>query len=298
MDPAEVGSRTDSTRRRSPRVRGPGLLSCAAAFLLLAAGSSWPDGPAAPPPGWHLVWSDEFSGPGLDLGAWTAELGDGSPQNPGWGNSEAEYCTDGPANLSVVPDGPLSVLRITARSEHAGNKYYTSARIKTQGKKAFAYGRIEARIRLPQGCGLWPAFWLLGESIGARGWPACGEIDILEMRGGNDASVLGTMHWADAAGSHASSIPVVARLPSGAFADAYHIFGLAWDDHSLTWLLDGVAYGSQNLDEPGQETFRGHAFFLLLNLAIGGRFLSGEIPPLGFTDASMDVDWVRWYQRD
>jgi len=260
---------------------------------------AWPDSdPAQGRAGWHLAWSDEFDGPTLDASTWTAELGDGSPQSPGWGNAEAESYTDRPANLAVVQDGPARVLRITARAERYGGRYYTSARIKTQGKRSMAFGLVEARIRLPAGRGLWPAFWMMGESISSVGWPACGEIDILEMRGGDDGTVLGTMHWRDDSGGHAASIPGVARLPSGAFADAYHVFGVQWSDTALTWYLDGMPYVTQSLTESDREAFRGQPFFLLLNLAVGGRFLSNQIPPIGFTEASMDVDWVRWYQKD
>ncbi len=254
--------------------------------------------PASGRAGWHLAWSDEFEGPELDASAWTAEIGDGSPQNPGWGNAESEYYTARPENLSIVNDGPARVLRITARSERYGGRYYTSARIKTQDKRSFRFGLVEARIRLPQGRGMWPAFWMMGQSISAVGWPRCGEIDILEMRGGDDASVLGTMHWQDASGAHASSIPGVARLDAGVFADAYHVFAVEWNDSELTWYLDGAPYARQSLSEPDRQAFRSQTFFLLLNLAVGGRFLSNQIPPIGFTEESMDVDWVRWYQRD
>jgi len=265
----------------------------------LTAGSAWCDpDPARGRVGWHLAWSDEFDGTSLDPSVWTAEAGDGSPQNPGWGNAEAESYTDRPQNLSIVQDGPDRVLRITARSERYGARYYTSARIKTEGKRAMRFGLVEARIRLPAGRGLWPAFWMMGESISSVGWPACGEIDILEMRGGDDGIVLGTMHWRGASGIHAASIPGAARLPAGAFADAYHLFGVEWSETALTWLLDGVPYATQSLSEPDREAFRGQSFFVLLNLAVGGRFLSNQIPAIGFASASMDVDWVRWYQRD
>ncbi|HET6487860.1 MAG TPA: glycoside hydrolase family 16 protein [Spirochaetia bacterium] len=270
-----------------------------AGCVALSAGSAWCDSdPAQGRAGWHLAWSDEFDGPALDTSAWTAELGDGSPQNPGWGNAEGESYTDRPENLSIVPDGSSRVLRITARSERYGGRYYTSARIKTQGKRSMAFGLVEARIRLPSGRGLWPAFWMMGESITSAGWPACGEIDILEMRGGDDGTVLGTMHWRDASGGHAASIPGVARLPSGAFGDAYHVFGVEWSGTTLTWYLDGIPYVTQSLTEADREAFRGRPFFILLNLAVGGRFLSNQIPPIGFSSASMDVDWVRWYQKD
>jgi beta-glucanase (GH16 family) len=248
--------------------------------------------------GWHLVWSDEFDGAALDASSWTAETGDGSPQNPGWGNAESEYYTSRPENLSIAGNGPQRVLRISARSERYGGRYYTSARIKTQGKRSFQFGRVEARIRLPQGRGMWPAFWMMGDDISSAGWPACGEIDIMEMRGGSDAAIQGTIHWRDGSGDHASSIPGVARLETGVFADAYHVFGVEWNETTLTWTLDGIPYASEDLTAADRDAFRGQRFFLLLNLAVGGRFLGNQIPPIGFTEQSMDVDWVRWYQKD
>ncbi len=254
-----------------------------AGCMVLSAGSAWYDSdPGQGRAGWHLAWSDEFDGPALDSSTWTAELGDGSPQNPGWGNTEGEFYTDRSENLSIVQDGLSRVLRITARGERYGGRYYTSARIKTQGKRSLRFGLVEARIRLPAGRGLWPAFWMMGESISSVGWPACGEIDILEMRGGDDGTVLGTMHWRDASASraHAASIPGVARLPAGVFADAYHVFGVEWSASALTWYLDGVPYVTQSVSEPDREAFRNQPFFILLNLAVGGRFLSNQIPPI------------------
>ncbi len=247
--------------------------------------------------GWHLVWGDELNGPDVDPANWTAEVGDGSPQNPGWGNAESEYYTGRPENLSIVKDGSLGVLRIRARLERFGGRYYTSARIKTQGKRAFRFGRVEARIKLPRGKGLWPALWLLGDSISTAGWPACGEIDIMEMRGGNDSAVLGTLHWRGQDGAPASSIPGVTRLSSGSFADAYHLFGVEWTEEGVGWYLDGKKYASEPVSQPELEAFRSGTFFLLLNLAVGGRFLGNEIPPIGFREADMLVDWVRWYGK-
>ena len=248
--------------------------------------------------GWHLLWGDEFDGPSLDPESWTAEIGDGSPQNPGWGNAESQYYTARPENLSIQRDGSLSVLRIRAAGERLNGKFYTSARIRTQGKRSFQFGRVEARMKLPRGRGLWPAFWMMGDAISTAGWPACGEIDIMEMRGGSDGTILGTLHWKSGEGTHSSTIPGVARLESGVFADGYHLFGMEWTDTEIGWYLDGTKFASQAVAEPDREAFRSGRFFLLLNLAVGGRFLGNQVPPIGFTDASMLVDWVRWYGKD
>jgi len=248
--------------------------------------------------GWHQVWADEFDGPALDAASWTAEIGDGSPQNPGWGNAEAEYYTGREENASIVGDSGRSVLKITARAEKYRSKYYTSARIKTQGKRSFQHGRIEARIKLPQGKGLWPAFWMMGESFTSVGWPACGEIDILEMRGGDDGTISGTIHYSSSSGAHGSAIPGVARLPEGAFADEYHLFGVEWNLKQIVWYLDGKPFFGQDISGIEKKELAEGRYFLLLNLAVGGRFLGNQIPPIGFTEQSMYVDWVRWFQKD
>ncbi len=248
--------------------------------------------------GWHLCWSDEFDGSTLNPSNWTADIGDGSPQIPGWGNAESQYYTARPENLSIVQDGSIRVLRIRAMSERHQGKYYTSARITTEGKRSFQFGRVEARIKLPQGKGLWPAFWMMGDSFSTVGWPACGEIDIVEMRGGDDGTISGTMHWKNAEGNLSSSIPGVARLDSGVFADRYHLFGIEWNDKTIGWYLDGKQYVSQTLDDPEREEFRNGKFFILINLAVGGSFLGNQIPQIGFKEESMYVDWVRWYKKD
>jgi beta-glucanase (GH16 family) len=259
-------------------------------FLLCAfAPSLWPQG-------WQLRWSDEFNGPAVDWSNWTAEIGNGAN---GWGNNEKEFYTARPANIAIVKDGDASVLRITARAEAYGGFEYTSARIKTQGKRAARFGRIEARVKLPRGRGMWPAFWMMGESISRVGWPACGEIDVFEMAGGtNDASVSGTIHWKNKSGNSEYERPVGrAYLDAGAFADAFHVFAVEWDEASITWLLDDKPFFRTSIAETDRAAFRNGDFFLLLNLAVGGNFLGGTLPGPGFREQSMYVDYVRWYQR-
>ena len=137
-------------------------------------------------PGYSLVWSDEFSGNTLNTNDWTHEIGNGCPNLCGWGNSELQSYR---SQNSTVADGHLT---IEAKRENSGA--YTSSRIKTQGKKFFKYGRIDIRAKVPRGNGLWPAIWMLGESISSVGWPRSGEIDIMEMIGGNNSTTLGTAH--------------------------------------------------------------------------------------------------------
>src|SRR5579875_645280 len=143
-------------------------------------------------PGYNLVWSDEFNGNSLDTSVWSYETG-----NSGWGNNELEYYTSGTNNLSLQ-DGKLV---IHALKQNYGTASYTSARIKTQGKKEFKYGRIDIRAILPKGRGIWPALWMLGSNINSVGWPACGETDIMELLGQNPQQVIGSLHWKKGDGS-------------------------------------------------------------------------------------------------
>ncbi|MBN1241159.1 MAG: glycoside hydrolase family 16 protein [Spirochaetales bacterium] len=244
---------------------------------------------------WTLAWSDEFEGPGLDAAKWVPEIGNGSG---GWGNGELQYYTARPENLAIVEADGASALRIAARAEAYKGFAYTSARIKTERKFSFQYGRAEARIRLPAGQGLWPAFWMLGDSIDPLGWPECGEIDILEMKGGiSDDTVSGTIHYKNASGYHQYTPPGEAPLPSGVFADGWHVFGVDWNAERVLWYLDGEVFHRESVVEADREEFRSGPFFLILNLAVGGQFLGYQTPPSGFASAEMLVDWVRVYQK-
>ena len=236
---------------------------------------------------YKLVWADEFDGTLLDQTAWTRETGGG-----GWGNNELEYYTNREEN-SFVKDG---LLTIKAQEEIFGNRSYTSARLKTQGKKFFKYGKIEARIKLPYSQGIWPAFWLLGENISSVSWPACGEIDILEMIGGSsgansDKKIYGTAHWdqnghAQYGGSYS--------LTSGIFADDFHTFAIVWDPQKITWYVDDKAYVSIDITSKELNAFQKN-FFIILNLAVGGNWPGNPTSATVFPQ-TMQVDYVRVYQ--
>ncbi|MDR1563857.1 MAG: family 16 glycosylhydrolase [Oscillospiraceae bacterium] len=233
-------------------------------------------------PDWNLVWSDEFNGNSLNTANWTAEIGTGSG---GWGNNELEYYTDRQENLAVTGGN----LVITARNEAYGGMNYTSARIKTQGKKSFTYGKIEASIKLPTGQGLWPAFWTLGESIAGEGWPACGEIDIMERVNFDDHS-NGYIHWwADGQADYGT---VSGYIDFSQF----HTYSIEWDANAIKWFVDGVQFLEANIKNGvnGTEEFH-RPQFLLLNLAVGGQWPGN---PNGSTPfpAQMLVDYVRVYQ--
>lgn len=231
---------------------------------------------------WGLVWSDEFNGTSLNTSNWTAEIGTGSG---GWGNNELQYYTNRPQNLQVTGGN----LVITAQKEAYGGMNYTSARIKTQGLRSFTFGKIEARIKLPSGQGLWPAFWMLGTNINTVGWPACGEIDVME-RVNNNPYVNGTVHW-DANG-HAE----FGRVSGGLDFSQFHVYSVEWDSSYIRWFVDGVQFneilianGAGNTEEFQKS------FFILLNLAVGGNWPGSPDGSTPFP-AQMLVDYVRVYQ--
>lgn len=233
-------------------------------------------------PNWQLVWSDEFNGSSLNRGVWTPEIGTGYN---GWGNNELQYYTDRPQNVQVTGGN----LVITAQRENYEGRNYTSARIKTQGLKSFKYGKIEARIKIPTGQGIWPAFWMLGESFRDVGWPYCGEIDIMEHVN-NESVVHGTVHW------DANGYASYGRASGNLDFSQYHTYSIEWDPSYIRWFVDGVQYneiyianGTGNTEEFQKP------FFILLNLAVGGNWPGS---PNGSTPfpAQMLVDYVRVYQ--
>ncbi|MFC2137494.1 family 16 glycosylhydrolase [Bacteroidota bacterium] len=236
----------------------------------------------------QLVWADEFDYEGLpDNNRWTFEIG-----GHGWGNNEWEYYTDRIENAEVK-DG---LLTITAIKEDYSGSEYTSARLVTLEKFSFKYGKIEARIKLPYGQGIWPAFWMLGNTFETDGWPACGEIDIMEMIGGtnNDNTIHGTVHW-DNNGQHAM-YGNSETLSSGIFADDFHVFSVEWDSDKIVWKLDGTQYHVIDITPADLSEFRDE-FFIILNLAVGGNWP-------GYPDEStvfpqtFEIDYVRVYSTD
>lgn len=232
----------------------------------------------------RLVWSDEFDGQiGPD---WGFDIGRG---NNGWGNNESQYYTKRAENARVEH----GVLIIEARKELYEGAAYTSARLTTEGRRAFKYGRFEARIQVPRGQGLLPAFWALGDDRPTVRWPACGEIDVMEVVGREPGKVYGTIHGPGYSGS--KGISTSFALPSGAFADAFHVYAVDWTATSLTFSVDGQAYRTITpADVQGRWVFD-HPFSLLLNVAVGGNWPG---PPDASTPfpAQMKVDYVRVYE--
>ncbi len=233
---------------------------------------------------WQLVWQDEFMGTEINTQNWTHEIG-----GNGWGNNELQYYTNRSDN-SYIEDGKLV---IQANKENYLGKDYTSARIITSGKQSWQYGRVEARIKLPFGKGIWPAFWMLGESIFSIGWPQCGEIDIMEMVGGTsgDKVTHGTAHW-DQTGSHASYGGTY-TLSTGIFADDYHLFTIEWTPQSIKWLMDGQQYHVIDITPAELSEFH-EKFFIILNVAVGGDW-PGSPDGTTIFPQKMYVDYVRFY---
>lgn len=251
--------------------------------LLLGLAPAGPSGTADAAASWNLVWSDEFNGTSLNGSNWTAETGTGSG---GWGNNELQYYTNRSQNLQVTGGN----LVITARKEAYGGMNYTSARIKTQGLKTFTYGKVEARIKLPSGQGLWPAFWMLGANMPSVGWPKSGEIDIMERVNFNPY-VNGTVHW-DANG-HAEFGRVSGNLDFSQF----HVYSIEWDFNYIRWFVDGVQFNEFYIGNNTGNTEEFHRpFFLLLNLAVGGNWPGGPNNATPFP-SQMLVDYVRVYQQ-
>lgn len=231
-----------------------------------------------------LVWSDEFNTPGLpDASKWAYDTGSGCPQRCGWGNNELQYYTARAEN-AVVEGGTL---RIHAKKEAFQSAAYTSARIKSKGKFDFKYGKIEVRAKLPEGIGTWPAIWMLGSNIDKTGWPACGEIDVMEHRGYELNKIFGTLHYPGRSGDNANGHYLMVNDVTKSF----HLYAAEWTEKSIRIYADGklVHEVANHKDIPFN-----HDFFIILNVAIGGNF-AGPVDP-AFQHSTMEVDYVRVYQ--
>ena len=236
---------------------------------------------------WNIVWSDEFNGNSINPRMWTFDMGNGFK---GWGNNELQYYTSRSQN-AYASNG---LLHIVARRESLNGFGYTSARLKTQGLFTRKYGRIEFRARLPQGVGFWPALWLLGENIASVGWPACGEIDVMENKGTEPNQVQGTIHFG-------GSLSQVYTLPGDSVTN-FHQYLLEWTTNAILWYVDGLLYQTQtnwsSFAGPYPTPFN-QPFFLIMNLAVGGNYVgnpsSSAIDSGAVFPAEMVVDYVRVY---
>ena len=239
----------------------------------------------------NLVMADEFDTDGApNPGIWGYEIGTG--QN-GWGNNELQYYTDRPENVTVQN----GFLIITAKQEQFQGSNYTSARLLTKGKLEQTYGRFEARIKLPNGKGLWPAFWLLGDdSNGTEIWPQIGEIDIMEYVGDEPTTVFGTVHGPGYSGGQ--SISKSYELEGARFDSGFHIFGIEWGPDYINWYVDDKLYSQITPEDvPGEWVFNRGPFYIILNVAVGGS-LPGNPDAETVFPQTMLVDYVRVYKRN
>ncbi len=237
--------------------------------------------------GYQLVWNDEFDGDQINTNNWVFETGDGCPGLCGWGNNEQQYYRE---QNAWVEDG---LLTIEARQESYAGKNYTSARMKTQRKKSFQYGRIDIRALLPEGQGLWPALWMLGESIASVGWPSCGEIDMMEMVGGNgrENTVHGTLHWNNNGHAYTGN---GYTLSSGTFTDEYHVFSIIWDESTIKWYVNDIQFGVIDITSSHMTEFH-DSFFFIFNIAVGGNWPGNPNDQTVFPQ-QMKVDYIRVFQ--
>ena len=246
--------------------------------------------------GWKLVWSDEFNAPDgspVDTTKWVSESG-----GNGWGNQELEYYTPRPEN--AFQQGGNLVIKVL-QEKYTGadgvTRDYTSARLKTAGKFSQTYGRFEARIKIPQRQGIWPAFWMLGDDISKIGWPKCGEIDIMENIGKEPATVHGTIHGPGYSGGKGIGSPY--KLPSDQhFADDFHVYAVEWEAKAIRFYVDDHLYATRTpADLPqGTKWVYDHPFFMLLNVAVGGGW-PGNPDATSVFPQTMLVDYVRVYKR-
>lgn len=247
-------------------------------------------------PGWSLAWSEEFDGAAggsADPQTWRMETGGG-----GWGNGELQYYTDGSenafldgaSNLTIAVHRPESWLR----DDRYGGCGYTSARLISKDRVMLRYGLVQARIRVPDGRGIWPAFWMLGQDIDMTGWPQCGEIDVMEILGHDPEVVHATVHgpgYSGRAGVTAS------RRARASLAEAFQVYSVAWEPSRIRWYLDDQLYATVTPDDlRGGPWVFDHDFYLLINVAVGGTFPGNPDTSLTFP-RTMLIDYIRHYTK-
>ncbi len=239
--------------------------------------------------GWNLIWNDEFDGSVLNQDIWSYQNGNGCPDLCGWGNNELEYYR---SQNSWVNNG---LLTIEAREESFDINDYTSGKLITQGKKAFTYGRVDVRAKLPRGKGLWPAIWMLGTNITSVSWPACGEIDIMEMVGGNggEKTSYGTAHWRNTDNQHASAGDNTSVIDG--LDQKFHVYSIIWNEQHIQWLLNDAPFYTLNITGAEMSAFH-NPFYMILNVAVGGNWPGSPNSATEFP-TQMQVDYVRVFQE-
>lgn len=274
-------------------------LRCASGAPTVPPPAPPPLPPPPPAPSLTLVWADEFmgaAGTGVDTTYWRHDIGDGCPNNCGWGNNEREYYTSAPENISLNGNGELAIVARVAPAGltcYYGSCLYTSGKITTRGKVSVAPGRVEARIKLATGQGLWPAFWMLGDNIGNVGWPTCGELDILENKGSQPTLTSSAVHGPGYSGNtpfaHAQTTT----------ATDFHVYAVEWNSQWIRYFVDDRLHYEVSRDavqQRGSWVFD-QTFFVILNQAAGGHF-DGHPQSDSIFPATMLVDYVRVYRRN
>ncbi len=246
-------------------------------------------------PGWSLVWSDEFDGAAgapPDPATWQPEVG-----GHGWGNEELQYYSDSTENAALDGAGNLAIVVRRVDPElrgRVGGCAYSSARLVSKDRVTFSYGLVQARIRLPRGRGIWPAFWMLGQNIDGVGGPRCGEIDVMENFGTDPAVVHGTVHGPGYSG--AAGITASYRADTR-LADDFHVYAVHREPDRIRWYLDDQLYATVTpADLQGNPWVFDHEFYLLLNVAVGGTFSVDPDPSVAFPQAML-VDYIRVHER-
>ncbi len=242
---------------------------------------------------WKLAWSEEFDADTIDVNNWNFQVVKAGRFNDEW----QRYTNSGD---NAYLENNCLVIKAIHESDVHGMDQYSSARLHTANKYSFKYGKIMARMKLPQGEGIWPAFWMLGSNIDENGgdtpWPQSGEIDILELYGSKDDAVIeANAHYADTSDSHRMMGAASFKLEQGKFADAFHIFELEWDATRISWLVDGEQFASMPISTDELSEFR-KEFFILLNVAVGGTH-AGRPDDTSRFPQHMYVDWVRVYKK-
>ena len=246
--------------------------------------------------GYSLIWQDEFDGTELNRDDWNVEL-----HAPGWVNAEWQEYVDSSENI-YLEDGRLVIKPIKTVNDD-GSTSYTSGRINTQGKHDFTYGLFEARVKVPEGQGYLPAFWLMASDENVYGqWPRCGEIDIMEVHGSDTDTTYGTIHY----GNPHRETQGTYTLDNGSFSDEYHTFAVEWEPGRINWYVDGVLFHTADdwysaTEGQGEITYPApfdQPFYLILNLAVGGSWVGYPDETTDFENAAYEIDYVRVYQKD
>jgi len=278
------------------------IATLAISFLLISACSKEdanqedtnPTNQLEDPEGYTMVWSDEFDGTVINSAYWNYETGDGTDYGlpSGWGNNEKQIYTSDGDNSGIELEDGNSVLEITALEDNSGG--YTSARLTTKNHVGIRFGRVDVKAKMPEGQGLWPAIWMLGDNIDEIDWPGCGEIDIAEVLGHQTSTLNTTLHYTNSEHQHGET-QNIHELLSGSFSDAFHIYTLEWSPESLIFSLDEQQIFQAMIEGDMKEFLR--SFYLVLNVAVGGN-LPGDPDETTVFPQTMFVDYVRIYSKD